>query len=225
MTATARCRSPCSSFELSNTTGEPIDYTLAGTLGNYGNNSGVHSFATSQRRGVADASTSSDPDEARGASRRPHHRHRQPRRAASGLSLSRPVVRRPHRVLEGLRQVRPADRAALRHAARHRPHAEIPRARHARRQDHRPGRRDPDRPLRHLVELSRTATSTGPIATSPTAPVARQADAARGRTTTRPSGPPRWSRARDAFARWADLGGQDPQIPRHACSARPMPRR
>ncbi len=33
------------SFELVNTTDKPIDYTLAGTLGNYGSNSGVHSFS------------------------------------------------------------------------------------------------------------------------------------------------------------------------------------
>jgi non-lysosomal glucosylceramidase len=49
-------------FELSNTTGAPIDYTLAGTLGNYGNNSGAHSFA--QDKGVSSLTLdSSDPDE------------------------------------------------------------------------------------------------------------------------------------------------------------------
>lgn len=35
-------------IELTNTTGAPIDYTLAGTLGNYGNNSGAHRFVTAQ---------------------------------------------------------------------------------------------------------------------------------------------------------------------------------
>ena len=33
-------------FELHNPTDKPIDYTLAGTLGNYGSNSGTHSFKT-----------------------------------------------------------------------------------------------------------------------------------------------------------------------------------
>ena len=32
-------------FEIDNDTDAPIDYTLAGTLGNYGCNSGVHSFS------------------------------------------------------------------------------------------------------------------------------------------------------------------------------------
>ena len=51
------------SFELANTTGKAIDYTLAGTLGNYGNNSGRHSF--SKGRGVSALHlTSSDPDQA-----------------------------------------------------------------------------------------------------------------------------------------------------------------
>ena len=49
-------------IELVNTSSAPIDYTLAGTLGNYGNNSGRHSF--SSRDGVATlAMTSADPDE------------------------------------------------------------------------------------------------------------------------------------------------------------------
>ena len=39
------------SFELHNTTAAPIDYTLAGTLGNYGNNSGTHTFTS--ENGVA----------------------------------------------------------------------------------------------------------------------------------------------------------------------------
>jgi non-lysosomal glucosylceramidase len=48
-------------FELVNTTDAPIDYTLAGTLGNYGNNSGRHSYA--RRNGVSTLSmTSADPD-------------------------------------------------------------------------------------------------------------------------------------------------------------------
>jgi len=38
-------------IELTNTTSAPIDYTLAGTLGNYGNNSGKHSFIS--RAGVS----------------------------------------------------------------------------------------------------------------------------------------------------------------------------
>src|SRR5262249_14624597 len=33
-------------FELKKATSKSIDYTLAGTLGNFGNNSGVHSFST-----------------------------------------------------------------------------------------------------------------------------------------------------------------------------------
>ncbi len=49
-------------FELTNTTGQPIDYTLAGTLGNYGNNSGVHRFA--EQGGVASLTLSSgDPEQ------------------------------------------------------------------------------------------------------------------------------------------------------------------
>ena len=39
------------SFELANTTSAPIDYTIAGTLGNYGSNSGDHRFE--RRNGVA----------------------------------------------------------------------------------------------------------------------------------------------------------------------------
>ena len=39
------------SFELANTTDKPIDYTLAATLGNFGRNSGSHTFAS--RDGVA----------------------------------------------------------------------------------------------------------------------------------------------------------------------------
>ena len=50
-------------FELHNSTDKPIDYTLAGTLGNYRNNSGVHGF--SEAGGVsALRMTSSDPGEA-----------------------------------------------------------------------------------------------------------------------------------------------------------------
>lgn len=49
-------------FELANTTDKPISYTLAGTLGNYGNNSGVHSFA--KAGGVSSLSlTASDTDQ------------------------------------------------------------------------------------------------------------------------------------------------------------------
>lgn len=50
-------------FELHNSTDRPIDYTLGGTLGNYRNNSGTHSFS---RQGVVSALrlTSSDPNEA-----------------------------------------------------------------------------------------------------------------------------------------------------------------
>jgi uncharacterized protein (DUF608 family) len=49
-------------FELTNTTNAPIDYTLAGTLGNYGNNSGQHTFVA--RDGVSMlAMTSADPNE------------------------------------------------------------------------------------------------------------------------------------------------------------------
>ena len=48
-------------FELVNDTAEAIDYTLAGTLGNYGSNSGIHSF--SRDAGVAALSLrSSDPN-------------------------------------------------------------------------------------------------------------------------------------------------------------------
>jgi uncharacterized protein (DUF608 family) len=50
------------SFELVNSTDGRIDYTLAGTLGNFGNNSGRHSF--SRENGVAALHmTSADPDE------------------------------------------------------------------------------------------------------------------------------------------------------------------
>jgi uncharacterized protein (DUF608 family) len=48
-------------FELANTTGKPIDYTLAGTLGNYGNNSGRHSFSTVDGISALHM-TSADPD-------------------------------------------------------------------------------------------------------------------------------------------------------------------
>ena len=48
-------------FELVNTTDKPIDYTLAATLGNYGSNSGVHSFTEAD--GVSSlALRSSNPD-------------------------------------------------------------------------------------------------------------------------------------------------------------------
>ncbi|MEP7211307.1 MAG: GH116 family glycosyl-hydrolase, partial [Alphaproteobacteria bacterium] len=50
------------SFELANTTDAPIDYTLAGTLGNYGNNSGVHSFRKDGAVSTLQL-TSSDPDQ------------------------------------------------------------------------------------------------------------------------------------------------------------------
>ncbi len=54
-------------FALSNTTDKPIDYTLAGTLGNFGNNSGVHSFA--RQGGVAALSMASSDAEQREADR------------------------------------------------------------------------------------------------------------------------------------------------------------
>jgi uncharacterized protein (DUF608 family) len=48
-------------FELANTTDSPIDYTLAGTLGNHGSNSGKHTFT--RMNGVAALHlTSADPD-------------------------------------------------------------------------------------------------------------------------------------------------------------------
>ncbi len=50
-------------FELVNTTNVPIDYTLAGTLGNYGNNSGKHTFSPTD--GVSTlAMTNGDAEEA-----------------------------------------------------------------------------------------------------------------------------------------------------------------
>jgi uncharacterized protein (DUF608 family) len=49
-------------FELANPTDKPIDYTVATTLGNYGNNSGVHTFST--RNGVSTLRmSSSDPEQ------------------------------------------------------------------------------------------------------------------------------------------------------------------
>lgn len=50
-------------IELTNTTSAPIDYTLAGTLGNYGNNSGKHAFSAA--KGVSTlAMVSGDTEEA-----------------------------------------------------------------------------------------------------------------------------------------------------------------
>ncbi len=97
--------------------------------------------------------TSSDTDLPPTRARRPHHRHRRRRCRAHRPPLSRPVVRRPRRVLEGVRPARPAARAALRPAARHAAHEPAARARHARRARHRAGRRAQDGPLRHLLEL------------------------------------------------------------------------
>ena len=49
------------SFEIVNSTDAPIAYTIAGTLGNYGNNSGVHTY--SRRSGASALTmTSAEPD-------------------------------------------------------------------------------------------------------------------------------------------------------------------
>ena len=88
-------------FELVNDTGDELTYTLAGTLGNYGSNSGIHTFE--RKDGVSTLHLTSSDQNLKPADRGDltiatdaddvdHTDH----------PLSRPVVRRPRRVLEGV---------------------------------------------------------------------------------------------------------------------------
>ena len=81
------------------------------------------------------------------------------------------------------------------------------------------------RALRHLLELSASATSTGSIAPSPAMPNLPDERRRPGAITTRRNGRIRRRAARDAFARWDELERRDPRLPRSACSARPCPAR
>ena len=140
-------------FELVNDTGDDLTYTLAGTLGNYGANSGIHTFERKNGRKHA-AADLVRPEFAAGRSWRPDHRHRRRGRRPHRLSLPRPVVRQPRCVLEGIRTTRPAAGAALRQAAAVAAYEPAARAWHAGGARDDPGRRAQEGALRHLLELS-----------------------------------------------------------------------
>ena len=106
-------------FEIDNNTDAALTYTLAGTLGNYGANSGEHTFTQGRHRQPLPHLLGQGPRGNR--PRRSHHRHRRGGGGARRPPLPRPVVRQPRRLLEGVRPPRPAAAAPLRHprASRH----------------------------------------------------------------------------------------------------------
>ena len=141
-------------IEIDNNTADALTYTLAGTLGNYGANSGDHSF-TQDGRHLQPLPHLLRPRPQTHRPRQPHHRHRRSGRRAHRPPFPRPVVRQPRGLLEGIRPPRPPPRPPLRHPPHLAPHEPAARARHPRRPRHHPRRREAQAPLRHLLELPR----------------------------------------------------------------------
>ena len=208
-------------FELVNDTGDELTYTLAGTLGNYGANSGIHTFARKDGRQHAapdlvrpgpaagrSAATSPSPPTPRTSSTSTIHYRGQ---WFDDLAVFWKEFARPGRLPE-----RHYDEP--RAVAAHEPAA---RARHARGARH--GR--PPAGARRCASSSPGAFRIGDIywafRNKPDAPIPDKRDADLAQLLRDAVGRFRRRAPATRFARWDELAGADHRLPRRRSSARP----